>query len=90
MEAKIHRLDRSYHLYDTLLSSLDHCKYLGVTLQSNLKWNKHSEEKIASANSILGLLRRNNKVASTYVKDLTYKALIRPKLEYASVVIYIA
>ena len=85
-EAKIYRVDRTYHLYDTPLSSLDHCKYLGVTLQSNLKWNKHIEEKIAGANSILGLLRRNIKVASTYVKDLTYKALIRPKLEYASVV----
>ena len=85
-EAKIHRVDRTYHLYDTPLSLLDHCKYLGVTLQSNLKWNKHIEEIIASANSILGLLRRNIKVAPTHVKDLTYRALIRPKLEYASVV----
>ena len=34
----------------------------------------------------MGLLRRNIKVASTYVKDLAYRALIRPKLEYASVV----
>ena len=44
------------------------------------------EETIAGTNSILGLLRRNIKVASTYVKDLAYRALIRPKLEYASVV----
>ena len=62
-EAKIHRVyvDKTYHLYDTPLSSLDHCKYLGITLQSNLKWNKHIEEKIAGANSILGLLQRNIK-----------------------------
>ena len=85
-EAKIHRVDSTYHLYDTSLSLLDHCKYLGVILQSNLKWNRYIEETIAGTNSILGLLRRNIKVASTYVKDLAYRALIRPKLEYASVV----
>ena len=85
-EAKIHRVDSTYHLYDTSLSLSDHCKYLGVILQSNLKWNRHIEETIAGTNSILGLLRRNIKVASTYVKDLAYRALIRPKLEYASVV----
>ena len=43
-EAKIHRVDRTYHLYDTPLSLLNHCRHLGVTLQSNLKWNKHIEE----------------------------------------------
>ena len=48
--------------------------------------DRHIEETIAGTNSILGLLRRNIKVASTYVKDLAYRALIRPKLEYASVV----
>ena len=85
-EAKIHRVNSTYHLYDTSLSLSDHCKYLGVILQSSLKWNRHIEKTIAGTNSILGLLRRNIKVASTYVKDLAYRALIRPKLEYTSVV----
>ena len=44
------------------------------------------KQLLVATNSILGLLRRNIKVASTYVKDLAYRALIRPKLEYASVV----
>ena len=79
-------MDRIYHLSNVPLSILDHCKYLGVTLQSNLKWDKHVEEVISGGNSILGLLRRNIKVASTHTKDLAYKALIRPKLEFASVV----
>ena len=50
-------MDSTYHLYDTSLSLSDHCKYLGVILQSNLKWNRHIEETIAGTNSILGLLR---------------------------------
>ena len=66
------------------------CHYqiiVSVILQSNLKWSRHIEETIAGGtNSILGLLWRNIKAASTYVKDLAYRALIRPKLEYASVV----
>ena len=86
----MHRRKRYKHISlqfnDTSLSLSDHCKYLGVILQSNLKWNRHIEETIAGTNSILGLLRRHIKVASTYVKDLAYRALIRPKLEYASVV----
>ena len=79
-EAKIHRI---YHLSNVPLSILNNHKYLGVTLQSNLKWNKHV---VYSADSILGLLRRNIKVTSTHTNDLAYKALIRPKLEFASVV----
>ena len=58
LEAKIHRVDRTYHLYNTPLLILDHCKYLGVTLQSNLKCIK---EKITGANSVLELQWRNIK-----------------------------
>ena len=41
----------TYMLYNTLLSCSNHCKHLGVTLQSDLKWDQHSKEKIANANS---------------------------------------
>ena len=33
---------------------------------------------------MLGFLRRNLKVCSVKIKDLTYKALIQPITEYAS------
>ena len=71
-----------------LLLFSDHCKYLGITIQSNLKWDKHIEEKIASVSCTLGLLQRNIKTYSIHIRDLAYKALVRPnyKLEYASTV----
>ena len=48
----------TYYLYNTALVFSDHCKYLGVTLQSNLRWDKHINEKITIASCIpLGLLR---------------------------------
>ena len=51
-----------------------------------MRWDQHVNEKIANANRALGLLRRNIKISSTYIRDLTYKALVRPKLEYAATV----
>ena len=61
----------TYMLYNTLLPCSNHCKYLGVTLQSDLKWDQHIKEKIANANSTLGLLRRNIKVSSAHIKELS-------------------
>jgi len=84
-EAKIHCINSTYHLNNIPLSSSDHCKYLRVTLQSNLKWDKHIYEKTASANCTLRFLKRNIKT-SARIRDLAYKALVRPKLECASTV----
>ena len=85
-EAKIHRIDNTYYLNETPLIFSDYCKYLGVTLQSNLKWDKHIEEKTANANQTLGILKRNIKSPAHNIRELAYKALVRPKLEYASIV----
>ena len=63
-------------------------KYLGVTLQSNLRWDRHLEEKTASANRTLGLIKCNIKTSSMHTRELAYKALVRPKLEYASMDLY--
>ena len=51
-QAKIHKLNYTYYLYDAPLSTTDHCKYLDVTLQSNLKFDIHVQE-IASSQSKL-------------------------------------
>ena len=64
-QAKIHKTDYTYYLYDVPLSTTDHCKYLGVTLQSNLKFDIHVQEIVAKANRTQGLIRRNVKTTST-------------------------
>ena len=65
---------------------VDHSKYLGVILQSDLNWNKHVEQKVSKASSMLALIQRNLKISSIKTKELAYKALVRPQLEYASTV----
>ena len=34
-------INATYYLNGIPLSVVDHCKYLGVILQSDLNWNKH-------------------------------------------------
>jgi hypothetical protein len=58
-------------------------KYLGITIQNNLKWDKHINTITAKANQSLGFIKRNLKVHSPAIK-----ALVRPKLEYCNTVVY--
>ena len=40
---KKYKIMYDYQLHSSILSVVDHCKYLGVVLQSNLQWSKHNE-----------------------------------------------
>ena len=51
---------------------------IGVTLQSDTKFNHHIDNMVTKANRTLPFLRRNLKIGSTYIKGLAYKALVRP------------
>jgi hypothetical protein len=61
-------------------------KYLGITINLNLNWNKHCDIICSKANSTLGLLRRILGECSAAVKSRAYTSLVRPQLEYASTV----
>ena len=69
----------------TPLSVVDHFKYLGIILQSDLNWNKHVEQKVSKASSMLALIQGISSLDILYIKtkELAYKALVRPQLEYA-------
>ena len=73
-----------YTLHDHQLETVESAKYLGVTLQSNASWDKHIDGVCAKANRTLGFIRRNLKVAPRKTKEIAYKALVRPILEYSS------
>jgi len=74
----------SYSLHQTTLEHLSSVKYLGVTLSSNLTWSHHVNNVVAKGNQVLGMVRRNLRVAPTHCKAQAYTTLVRPTLEYCS------
>ena len=71
-------------IQDTSLESVQHTKYLGVTISDDLRWNRLVADLTGRANKLRGLLRRNLSTCDGRVKEAAYLGLIRPLLEYAS------
>ena len=81
-----HPIATPYLLHDHALAREENSKYLGATINQDLKWNKHIANTTTKANRTLGFVKRNMKDCKTSAKAAAYKTLIRPTLEYASVV----
>lgn len=72
------------YLGNNTIPSSDCIKYLGVHIQSDLKWNTHIVKTSAKANRSLGVLRRSLVGAPAKTKIIAYKTIVRPILEYSS------
>jgi len=59
----------NYLLHNHTLESVSSAKYLGITLQSDLKWTQHTNNIVANANKSLGFLKRNRKTSNTNIKS---------------------
>ena len=67
-----------------VLEHTDHCKYLGVILQSDMKLTYHIANKICDARKKIGIIRRALYWTPERARLIAYKSLCRPHLEYAS------
>ena len=56
----------------------------GITISDNMDWRQHISEISSKATKTLGFLRRNLAFAPQSTKEVAYKTLVRPKLEYAA------
>ena len=77
-------LNTQYTLHDQVFEATDTAKYLGVTISKDLSWNDHISSLTSKANSTLGFVKRNVKTSNVKVKEMAYKTLVRPQVEYAS------
>ena len=78
-----------YKLHGHTLDVVDSSKSLGVTIKDDLSWGRgwaHIQNTVSKANRTLGFLRRNMKGCTKPVKDLTYKAMINPTMQYSRTV----
>ena len=71
-----------YSLHNQTLENVQSAKYLGITISDNMDWGKHISETSSKAPYTLGFLRRNLAFAPRSTKEIAYKTLVRPKLEY--------
>ena len=73
-----------YCLNHTNLEWVDSFRYLGVLMDTKLKWNTHHQNIAAKATRILNLLKRSMSGCSQHAKATTYQALVCPYLEYCA------
>ena len=82
----IKKIHASYTLQGTDIENVESIKYLGVTITSDLRWNTHVTDVCTKANRTLGFLRRNLYSCPEEVKEAAYKGLVRPVLDYGSLI----
>ena len=71
-------LTNKYCIHGTELKTVKDAKYLGVTVSSDLLWNKHVDNTVKRATTSFHLLKRNLHGCPTGVKDQCYKSPMRP------------
>ena len=72
-----------YELYDEQLDHVFEETDLGVTIDSELKFDEHVSKKVNKANSIVGLIRRSFAHLDGKLFKRLYTTFVRPHLEYA-------
>ena len=81
---KRNTITSNYRLHNHQLESVDSSKYLGVTINKNLRWDDHINNITARANRTLGFLKRNLRGCKTPARARAFEAIVRPTLEYAA------
>ena len=76
----------SYKLHGHTLDNVEASKYLGITINNNLSWDRHIDNIVGKGNKTLGFNHRNLKDCIKPVKSAAYTAIVRPTVEYASTV----
>ena len=66
------------------MEQVQSAKYLEITISDGLDWGQHISEISSKATKTLGFLRHNLAFAPRHTKEVAYKTLVRPKLEYAA------
>ena len=73
----------SYYINNVQLEELQSIKHLGVTFDSQLKFDKHIDDKVNKAYILLGIIKINLTYLSRDAFLILYKSLVRSHLEYA-------
>ena len=76
----------NYNINHQPLNVTDQHPYLGVTIHKSMSWASHINTIVLKASRTLNFIKRNLYKCSKEVKETAYLTLVRPCLEYASIV----
>ena len=68
------------------MTQINDMKDIGVTIDSDLKFEKHINSKIGTASKILGIIRRAFMYLSAEVFIPLYIAMVRSHFDYAMII----
>jgi len=83
---KANPIHMSYYKQNERIKEVPHAKYLGVTIDQHLTWNKHTRQITTKANNAKNFLQRNLKSFPVNVKAICYQSMVRSILDYASII----
>ena len=64
-----YKITTSYYLHGTPLEIVENSKYLGITIQSVLKWSKHIHNITTKASCTFSFLKKNLKLNNQHLKE---------------------
>ena len=76
----------SYNLDEYTIQQSQSATYLGVTIDQKFKWSEHISNVIFKANAANAFLKHNLSRCPSEVKKNCYLSMVRPILEYASII----
>ena len=79
-------IQSTYTIHNHKLQTTNTAKYLGIHIHSTLNWNTHITKTAQRANTTSAFLHRNIRTCPRKTKHLAYTTLVRPILEYASII----
>ena len=68
------------------MTRVNEMKDIGVIVDSELKFDRHINSKIETANKVLGIIRRSFLYLSADILIPLYKALVRSHFDYAMII----
>ena len=71
---------------NTPVNFVEHHKHLGLTLSHDGKWHEHIQSISSSASKVLGMMRKIKFSLNRKSLNQIYLSILRPLLEYASIV----
>ena len=79
-------MTETYTIHNHNRQTTNTAKYPGIHIHSTLNWNYHINKTAQRANTTSAFLHRNIHTCPRKTKHLAYTTLVRPILEYASII----